>query len=118
MVARFAIVAAAALVLSGCNQPTPEPMPEPTPEPAPDASVGAGNPYPVSDYVCEDGTRLAVRLMGESASVSANGEAAVDLPSMGSDGTTFSNGRQTLTIVQGRLSWGLGRAVPTPCTGG
>jgi hypothetical protein len=45
-------------------------------------------------------------------------EAAIDLPAMGSDGTTFSNGRQTLTIVQGRVSWGVGRAAPTSCTGG
>lgn len=108
MVGRLAIVAAAALVLSGCQQP----------EPTPDASVGVGNPYPVSDYTCADGTRLAVRLMGESASVSANGEAAVDLPSVGSDGTTFSNGQQTLTIVQGNVSWGVGPAAPTSCTGG
>ena len=85
---------------------------------APDASIGAGNPYPVSNYICEDGTRLAVRLMGDRASVSVNDAPAVDLPSMGSEGTTFSNGQRTLTIVQGRLSWGVGRAVPTACTGG
>ncbi|MGI6850666.1 hypothetical protein [Mesorhizobium sp. 1B3] len=82
------------------------------------ASVGAGNPYPVSDYTCEDGTRLAVRLLGDRASVSVNGAAAVDLPSMGPEGTTYSNDRQTLTIAQGRLSWGIGRAVPSACTGG
>lgn len=82
------------------------------------ASIGAGNPYPVSDYTCEDGTRLAVRLFGDRASVSVNGAAAVDLPAMGQEGTTYSNGKQTLTIVQGRLSWGVGRAVPSACTGG
>ncbi len=82
------------------------------------ASVGAGNPYPVSNYMCEDGTRLAVRLVGEAASVSVNGATAVDLPSIGQDGTTYSDGQHTLTIVQGRLSWGVGRAVPSPCTGG
>ncbi len=82
------------------------------------ASIGAGNPYPVSDYTCEDGTRLAVRLLGDRASVSVNGAAAVDLPSLGQEGTTYSNGQQTLTIVQGRLSWGVGRAVPSACTGG
>ena len=82
------------------------------------ASIGAGNPYPVSDYTCEDGTRLAVRLLGDRASVSVNGADAVDLPSMGPEGTTFSNGRQTLTIVQGRLSWGVGRAMLSACTGG
>ena len=82
------------------------------------ASVGAGNPYPVSNYTCEDGTRLAVRLLGDSASVSVNGASAVDLPSMGPDGTTYSNGKHTLTIVQGHLSWGVGRAMPSACTGG
>ena len=80
------------------------------------ASIGVGNPYPVSKYICEDGTRLAVRLMGESASVSVNDAAEVILPSMGADGTTFSNGPLTLTIVQGRLSWGVGRAVPSACS--
>ncbi|MCV9910361.1 MliC family protein [Brucella sp. HL-2] len=82
------------------------------------ASVGAGNAYPVSNYTCEDGTRLAVRLLGDSASISVNGATAVDLPSMGADGTIYSNGQHTLTIVKGRLSWGVGRAMPTTCTGG
>ncbi len=82
------------------------------------ASIGVGDPYPVSNYTCEDGTRLAVRLLGEYASISVNGAAAIDLPSMGPEGTSFSNGRQTLTITQGRLSWGVGRAVPSECSGG
>lgn len=85
---------------------------------ASDVSIGAGNPYPISDYTCEDGTRLAVRLFGDRASVSVNGATAVDLPLMGPDGATYSNGRHTLTIVQGRLSWGVGRAVPSACVGG
>jgi hypothetical protein len=82
------------------------------------ASIGAGNPYPVSDYTCQDGTHLAVRLFGDRASVSVNGAPTVELPAMGTEGTTYSNGRWTLTILQGRLSWGVGRAVPSPCTGG
>ena len=82
------------------------------------ASIGAGNPYPVSNYTCQDGTRLAVRLLGDRASVSVNDAAEVDLPSMGPEGTTYSNGRWTLTIIQGRLSWGVGRAVPSECAGG
>jgi len=49
------------------------------------ASIGAGNPYPVSHYKCEDGTQLAVRLFGDRASVSVNGNAAIDLPSIGND---------------------------------
>lgn len=84
----------------------------------PGASTGVGNPYPVSDYTCADGTQLAVRLFGDHASVSVNGATEVDLPAMGTEGTTFSNGRWTLTIEQGRLSWGVGRAVPSECAGG
>jgi len=91
--------------LAACQQPTPGP------------SIGVGNPYPVSNYVC-DGTRLAVRLMGESASVSVDGAAAIDLPAIGKSGTTFSNGRQTMLIEQGRTSWAMGRATPVACTGG
>ena len=92
-------------MLAGCQHPAPGP------------SIGVGNPYPVSSYVC-DGTRLAVRLMGERASVSVDGAAAVDLPAMGQSGTTFSNGRQTLLIEHGRTSWAVGRAMPVPCIGG
>ena len=92
-------------ILAACHHPAPSP------------SIGVGNPYPVSSYVC-DGTRLAVRLMGESALVSADGAAAVDLPAIGASGTTFSNGRQTLTVEQGRTSWTVGRAMPVACTGG
>lgn len=106
MLRTFSIATICVLMLAGCEHSEP------------DASIGVGNRYPVSNYTCEDGTRLAVRLMGERASVSVNGAPAVDLPSMGQDGTTFSNGRQTLSIVQGRLSWALGRAMPTPCAGG
>lgn len=80
------------------------------------ASIGVGNPYPVSNYKCADGTRLAVRLLGESASVSVNDAAEISLPAIGVDGTTYSNDQVTLTIVQGRLSWGVGRAVPSLCT--
>jgi hypothetical protein len=109
MVLRFALGALSALVLAGCQTPPPAPAPGP--------SIGVGNPYPVSTYQCEN-TRLDVRLMGERASVSVDGAAAIDLPASGDSGTTFSNGRQTLTIDQGRVSWGLGRAVPVACTGG
>ena len=102
---RLIVGTCATLTLVACHHPKPDP------------SIGVGNPYPVSTYVC-DGTRLAVRLMGESASVSVDGAAAVVLPAMGQAGTTFSNGRQTLIVEQGRTSWALGRAVPVPCTGG
>ena len=101
-----AIVGAlAAWTLAACHHPMPGP------------SIGVGNPYPVSSYVC-DGTRLAVRLMGDRASVCVDGAAAVDLPAIGEAGTTFSNGRHTLLIEQGRTSWAVGRAMPVACTGG
>lgn len=101
------IGALATVALAACQKSTP----------APEQSIGAGNPYPVSEYVCE-GTRLAVRLMGESASVAVDGAAAVELPKVGESGTTFSNGRQTLLIEQGQLSWSTGSATPVACTGG
>ncbi len=72
-------------------------------------------PYPLEEYVCADGTELGVRLLGERASVSVDGKPAVELPVMTSAGTTYSNGKQTLIISQGAVSWGLGRAVPQPC---
>jgi hypothetical protein len=109
MLLRFALGASSALVIAGCHSPPPARTPDP--------SIGVGNPYPVSNYQCGS-TRLAVRLMGERASVSIDGASAVDLPVSGSSGTTYSNGRQTLTIEQGRVSWGVGRAVPVACTGG
>src|SRR5262245_65612638 len=90
------IIAALALTLAACHHPKPSP------------SIGVGNPYPVSTYIC-DGTRLAVRLMGESASVSVDGAAAVDVPAMGQSGTTFSIGRETLTIRQGVAYMEVGR---------
>lgn len=99
--------AVAVVALAACAKSTP----------VPEQSIGAGNPYPVSEYVCE-GTRLAVRLMGESASVSVDGAAAVELPKVGESGTTFSNGSQTLTIEQGRLSWSNDSAAQVACTGG
>ena len=110
MIKHLSAAAISALALASCAHPMPGPEQG--------QSIGAGNPYPVSNYTCQDGTRLAVRLLGQSASVSVNGAPEISLPQMGSDGTTYSNGRQTVTIVQGRLSWGLGRAVPSPCQGG
>lgn len=82
------------------------------------ASIGAGNAYPVSDYVCKDGTKLAVRLMGEHASVSVNGKPAIELAAVGDKGTRFSDGKHTLTITQGDLSWGVGQVAMSACTGG
>lgn len=107
MLFRLALGAIAAATLASCQLSMPEP--------APGASIGAGNPYPATNYTC-GGTRLAVRLMGERASVSVDGAAAVDLPATGQSGTTYSNGRQTLIIEQGLASWAVGRATPVVCT--
>jgi hypothetical protein len=104
---RLIVGALAAVVLVACQKSTP----------APEQSIGVGNPHPVSTYEC-DGMRLDVRLMGESASVSVTGAAAVELPKVGEAGTTFSNGSQTLLIEQGRLSWSSGTGAPVACTGG
>jgi hypothetical protein len=104
---RLTLGAIAALTLASCHRPVPGP--------GPGASIRAGNPYPVTNYTCGS-TRLAVRLMGEKASVSVDGAAAVDLPVTGQSGTTYSNGRQTLIIEQGRASWAIGRAMPVACT--
>ncbi len=109
MLLRLALGAVAALTLAGCQSSMADQKPGP--------SIGVGNPYPVSKYTCGE-TRLDVRLMGEKASVSVNGASAVDLPVMDQSGTTFSNGRQTLYIKQGALSWAVGRATPVACTGG
>lgn len=86
---------------------------------APVATAGGGGPiYPVSHYSCEDGTQLAVRLLGESAEVGINGEGALSLPQVQSvsDLMVYSNGRQTLSIKAGQTSWALGRAVPAACS--
>lgn len=80
-------------------------------------SIGVGNPYPVSNYKCQGGTRLSVRLRGDRASVSVNDAAELDLPSKGPEGTRYSNGQWTLTIIQGRLSLDVGRAVLSLCIG-
>jgi hypothetical protein len=104
---RLIIGAFAVIALASCQKSTP----------APEQSIGVGNPYPVTQYVCE-GTRLDVRLMGDRASISVEGAAAVELPKVGESGTTFSNGSQTLTIEQGRLSWSQGSGTPVACTGG
>lgn len=79
------------------------------------APTAGAYPAPPEHYTCLDSTQLVVRLLGQEASVAVNGATPVSLPAMGSGGTTYSNGRQTLTIVQGQVSWALGRAMPVEC---
>lgn len=97
--------ALAALSLTACVETLPHPTPSPGILPAPTTS-----------YACERGTQLAVKLLGSTAEVGVNGAAPVSLPSLGTDGTTYTNGRQTITIVQGRLSFAMGRMAAEACT--
>ena len=102
---RHQVFAVAGLMLASCNT-------------VPEGSKASILPEPVVAYSCQDGTQLLVKLLGATAQVGVNGAAPISLPNMGQTGTTYSNGRQTLTIVQGRTSWALGKMMPVPCTGG
>jgi len=90
-----------ALLLCGCAPSSP-----------PAASI---MPPPTEKYTCERGTKLSVRLLGESAEVGVDGADAVSLPALGRDGTMFSNGRQTLYVKQGVVSWAIGRMAAETC---
>ncbi len=99
------IVGVAGLALASCSA-------------APQTPQASILPEPTVNYSCQDGTRLAVRLLGVIAEVGVNGGAPISLPVMGNEGTTYSNGRQTLTIIQGRTSWAVGRMMPVQCASG
>ena len=102
MHAAITAATAAALVVAACAASAPPPA----------ASI---MPPPTESYTCERGTKLAVKLLGESAEVGVNGGDAVSLPALGGDGTTFSNGRQTLFVKQGVVSWAVGRMAAETC---
>jgi hypothetical protein len=93
------------LVLCACAPSSPPPA----------ASI---MPPPIDKYICERGTKLSVRLLGESAEVGVDGAGAVSLPALGKDGTTFTNGRQTLYVKQGVVSWAIGRMAAETCQPG
>lgn len=97
----------AVLVLAACAASPP--LSDPA---KPVASI---MPPPTERYTCERGTKLSVRLLGETAEVGVDGAGAVSLPALGEDGTTFSNGRQTLYVKQGVVSWALGRMAAEVC---
>jgi hypothetical protein len=99
--------AVAVLVLAACAPSLP---PSAADEPA--ASI---MPRPTERYTCERGTKLSVKLLGESAEVGVDGTAAVSLPALGKDSTTFTNGRQTLYVNQGVVSWAIGRMAAETC---
>lgn len=112
------IAAAAALLLAACAPKPAEPAAEPatpaaTVEPAaPAASI---MPPPTVAYTCERGTKLAVKMLGATAEVSVDGAEAVSLPVLGDEGTTYTNGRQTLFVKQGVVSWAIGRMAAETC---
>lgn len=102
MNASITVAAVATLVLAACA-PSP---------PLPAASI---MPPPTEKYSCERGTKLSVKLLGETAEVSVDGADTVSLPALGKDGTTFTNGRQTLYVKQGLVSWAVGRMAAEAC---
>jgi hypothetical protein len=107
MIASITVVAIAMLVLAACS-----PSPPPPAVAGPAASI---MPRPTEKYTCERGTRLSVKLLGETAEVGIDGAAAVSLPALGEDGTTFTDGRQTLYVKQGVISWAVGRMAAETC---
>ncbi len=111
------IVAAAALLLAACAPSPPPPAAEPaTPAPVAEAAPAASiMPPPTVAYTCERGTKLAVKMLGATAEVSVDGAEAVSLPVLGDEGTTYTNGRQTLYVKQGVVSWAIGRAAAETC---
>jgi hypothetical protein len=107
MNASITVAAVAVLVLGACAPSQRQPA---AAEPA--ASI---MPRPTERYTCDRGTKLSVKLLGETAEVGVNGADAVSLPALGNDGTTFSNGRQTLYVKQGVVSWAIGRMAAETC---
>jgi hypothetical protein len=97
----------AVLVLAACSA-----SPPPSAAAGPAASI---MPPPTERYTCERGTKLLVKLLGETAEVGVDGATAVSLPALGKDGTTFGNGRQTLYVKQGVVSWAIGRMAAESC---
>ncbi len=106
MNASITVAIVAVLVLAACAPSPPPPAAGPT------ASI---MPRPTERYTCERGTKLSVKLLGETAEVGVDGADAVPLPALGKEGTTFTNGRQTLYVKQGLVSWAIGRMSAEAC---
>ena len=110
------MAAVAAQTLAAC---APRP---PAPGAAPAAPVAEAAPAvsillpPSIAYTCARGTKLAVKMLGATAEVSIDGAEAVSLPLLGDDATTYTNGRQTLFVTQGVVSWAIGRMAAQSCT--
>jgi hypothetical protein len=90
------------------------------PSTEPVATIGGSGPtHPVSEYRCGE-TSLAVQLLGESVSVSIDGATPIQLAQKVSNNerTVYSDGRKTITIEAGRLSWEPQQGSPVGCVGG
>lgn len=128
------VAACAALVLGACAKtvsseagaapaaalaPTVAESPAIPVEPA-DAPAAGGGPVasipaaPTEHYVC-GGAKLAVKLLGVTAEVAIDSEAPVSLPVLGDAGDTYTNGRLTLFVKQGKVSFARGRMAAQEC---
>lgn len=110
----MAMIAMAAL--AACTKPE-EPAATPAASVTPAEAKASIPAAPVETYTCGP-TKLAVKLLGAAAEVSVDGAAPVTLPVLGPEGTTYTNGRQTLFVQQGKLSWAIGRMAAQPCVPG
>lgn len=111
MLRQFSLCAALLLSATACQPQQPA---------EPEASIGgSGGAHPTSQYRCGD-TNLGVQLLGESATVSVDGGAPVNLVEQATtDGrTVFSDGQQTLSIEAGQLSWTPPQGARVACSGG
>jgi len=114
-----ALAALSVLALVGCAPPKAPPEEAPPAAPAAaDAPVASIPPAPVESYTCERGTKLSVKLLGATAEVGVDGAEPVSLPVLGNEGTTYTNGRLTLMIVQGKVSFAKGRMAAEACAPG
>jgi membrane-bound inhibitor of C-type lysozyme len=93
---------AAALGLAACATPAAE---------APAAAVPV---TPVETYDCGI-AKLTVKLLGATAEVGVDGAEPVSLPALGDAGDTYTNGRLTLFIKQGKVSFARGRMAAQEC---
>ncbi len=116
MNASIKIAAVAALLLTACAPSPPPPAAEPAAPGAEAAPAASIMPPPTVAYTCARGTKLAVKMLGAAAEVSVDGAEAVSLPVLGDEGITYTNGRQTLFVKQGVVSWAIGRMAAETCT--
>lgn len=118
----FAAAMLAAVALAACQPKAADPAATPAPEAAapamtPTEPAASIPPAPTVNYVCGE-KKLTVKLLGATAEVTVDGGEVMSLPVLGDEGTTYTNGRHTLVIKQGVVSYAPGKMVPVACTGG